>query len=157
LKERCGLKPRTNFSFCLRNRQKLVRIRFENIRYLSLEDWTYIVENAVTRVQYFWDLPRELFKRLTPNARTTDKPKPGQLNQEQYCFLVNGQNCLTNTNTTKYISFCGNHYNTIKSKQCISIILCVIIVQTSKQIRYTVWLPLIEIQSKKELLVICFL
>jgi len=28
LKERCGLKPRTNFFFRLRNRQKLVRIRF---------------------------------------------------------------------------------------------------------------------------------
>ena len=34
LKERCGLEPRTNFFFRLRNRQKLVRIRFENIRYL---------------------------------------------------------------------------------------------------------------------------
>ena len=33
LKERCGLEPRTNFFFCLRNRQKLVRIRFENIQY----------------------------------------------------------------------------------------------------------------------------
>ena len=35
LKERCGLEPRTNFFFFfrLRNRQKLVRIRFENIRY----------------------------------------------------------------------------------------------------------------------------
>jgi len=32
LKERCGLEPRT-FFFRLRNRQKLVRIRFENIRY----------------------------------------------------------------------------------------------------------------------------
>jgi hypothetical protein len=31
LKERCGLEPRTNFFFCLRNRQKLVRIGFENI------------------------------------------------------------------------------------------------------------------------------
>ena len=38
---------------------------------------------------------------LTPNADTTDEPKPSQLNQEQYCFLVNGQNWLTNTNTTK--------------------------------------------------------
>jgi hypothetical protein len=28
LKERCGLEPRTNFFFLLRNRQKLVRIRF---------------------------------------------------------------------------------------------------------------------------------
>jgi len=28
LKERCGLEPRTNFFFRLRNRQKLVRIRF---------------------------------------------------------------------------------------------------------------------------------
>jgi len=28
LKERCGLKPRNNFFFRLRNRQKLVRIRF---------------------------------------------------------------------------------------------------------------------------------
>ena len=34
LKERCGLEPRTNFFFRLKNRQKLVRIRFENIRYL---------------------------------------------------------------------------------------------------------------------------
>ena len=33
LKEMCGLEPRTNFFFRLRNRQKLVRIRFENIRY----------------------------------------------------------------------------------------------------------------------------
>ena len=33
LKERCGLEPRTNFF--LRNQQKLVRIRFENIRYSS--------------------------------------------------------------------------------------------------------------------------
>jgi len=33
LKERCGFEPRTN-CFRLRNRQKLVRIRFENIRYL---------------------------------------------------------------------------------------------------------------------------
>ena len=32
LKERCGLEPRTNFFFRLRTRQKLVRIRFENIR-----------------------------------------------------------------------------------------------------------------------------
>jgi len=33
LKERCGIEPRTNFFFPrLRNRQKLVRIRFENIR-----------------------------------------------------------------------------------------------------------------------------
>jgi hypothetical protein len=28
LKERCGLESRTNFFFCLRNWQKLVRIRF---------------------------------------------------------------------------------------------------------------------------------
>jgi hypothetical protein len=33
LKERSGLEPRNNF-FILRNRQKLVRIRFENIRYI---------------------------------------------------------------------------------------------------------------------------
>ena len=39
LKERCGLEPRTNF-FRLRNRQKLVRIRFENIRYI----WTHSQE-----------------------------------------------------------------------------------------------------------------
>jgi len=36
LKERCGLEPRTNF-FRLRNRQKLVWIRFENIRYILLK------------------------------------------------------------------------------------------------------------------------
>jgi hypothetical protein len=37
LNERCGLEQRTNFSFFrLRNRQKLVRIRFENIRYLAM-------------------------------------------------------------------------------------------------------------------------
>lgn len=101
----------------------------QNICLLQREHWTDIAENAVWRMQYFWDLPKELSRRLTPNAHTTDKPKPNQLNQEQYCFLVNGQNCLTNTNTTKLISFCGNHYNTIK-KKCISIILCVIIVQT---------------------------
>jgi len=34
LKERCGLEPRTNIFFRLRNRQRLVRIRFENIRYI---------------------------------------------------------------------------------------------------------------------------
>jgi len=28
LKERCGLEPQTNIYFCLRNRQKLVQIRF---------------------------------------------------------------------------------------------------------------------------------
>ena len=34
LKERCGLEPRNNFFFFrLRNRQNLVRIRFENIWY----------------------------------------------------------------------------------------------------------------------------
>jgi hypothetical protein len=38
LKERCGLEPRTNFFFRLRNRQKLVRIRFENIRYIDAVD-----------------------------------------------------------------------------------------------------------------------
>jgi hypothetical protein len=36
LKERCRLEPRTNFFFFrLRNRQKLVRIRFENIWYMA--------------------------------------------------------------------------------------------------------------------------
>ena len=35
LKERCGLEPRTNFFFRLRNRQILVRIRFGNIWYVS--------------------------------------------------------------------------------------------------------------------------
>jgi hypothetical protein len=35
LKERCGLEPRTNFFFRLKNRKKLVRMRFENIRYLD--------------------------------------------------------------------------------------------------------------------------
>ena len=35
LKEMCGLEPRTNFFFRLRNRQKLVRIRFENMRYID--------------------------------------------------------------------------------------------------------------------------
>jgi len=35
LKERCGLEPRTDFLFRLRNRQKLVWIRFENIRHSS--------------------------------------------------------------------------------------------------------------------------
>ena len=30
LEERCGLEPRTNFLFRLKNREKLVRIRFEN-------------------------------------------------------------------------------------------------------------------------------
>jgi hypothetical protein len=34
LKERCGLEPRTNFFFRLRNQQILVRIRFEKIRYI---------------------------------------------------------------------------------------------------------------------------
>jgi hypothetical protein len=33
LKERCGLEPRTIFFFRLRNRQKVVRRVFENIRY----------------------------------------------------------------------------------------------------------------------------
>ena len=32
LKEKCGLEPRTNFFFRLINQQKLVRIRFKNIR-----------------------------------------------------------------------------------------------------------------------------
>ena len=37
LKERCGLEPQINFFFFrLRNRQKLVRIRFENIWYTYL-------------------------------------------------------------------------------------------------------------------------
>ena len=36
LKERCGLEQR-NKLFRLRNRQKLVRIRFENIRYIGKE------------------------------------------------------------------------------------------------------------------------
>jgi len=37
LKERCGLESRTNFFFFrLRIRQKLVRIRFENIRYFHI-------------------------------------------------------------------------------------------------------------------------
>jgi len=31
----CGLEPQSNFFFRLRNQQKLVRIRFENIRYLN--------------------------------------------------------------------------------------------------------------------------
>ena len=35
LKERCGLEPRTYFFFRLRNRQRLVRIRCENIRYYA--------------------------------------------------------------------------------------------------------------------------
>jgi len=33
LKKMCGLEQRTNLFFCLRNWQKLVRIRFEIIRY----------------------------------------------------------------------------------------------------------------------------
>ena len=48
LKERCGLEPRTNLFFCLRNRQKLVRIRFENIRYFCTrqrkENFTFGVQ-----------------------------------------------------------------------------------------------------------------
>jgi hypothetical protein len=44
LKERCGLEPRTDFFFHFRNRQKLVRIRFENIRYTSL--WFEPISNA---------------------------------------------------------------------------------------------------------------
>jgi len=36
LKGRCGLEPQTNIFFHLRNRQNLVRIRFENIRYLPV-------------------------------------------------------------------------------------------------------------------------
>jgi len=35
LKETCGLEPRTNLFFRLRNKQKLVRLRFENIRYIN--------------------------------------------------------------------------------------------------------------------------
>jgi len=45
LKERCGLEPRTNFFFRLRNRQKLVRIRFENIRYFfNAIIWGYDID-----------------------------------------------------------------------------------------------------------------
>ena len=36
LNEKCGLEPRTNFFLRLRNRQKLVQISFENIRYINL-------------------------------------------------------------------------------------------------------------------------
>jgi hypothetical protein len=44
LKERCGLEPRTDYVFRLRNRQKLVRIRFENIRYIThVAKHTYIL------------------------------------------------------------------------------------------------------------------
>jgi len=35
-KERCGLEPGTDFIFRLRNRQKLLRIRFGNIWYFNL-------------------------------------------------------------------------------------------------------------------------
>jgi len=45
LKEGCELEPRTN-SFRLRNRQKLVRIGFENIRYFPPK-WTRSVFTAV--------------------------------------------------------------------------------------------------------------
>ena len=41
LNERCGLEPRTNFFFRLRNRQKLVQIRFHNIRYILDKDKCY--------------------------------------------------------------------------------------------------------------------
>ena len=57
LKEWCGLEPRTNFFFRLRNRQKLVRIRFENIRYtgsselmsqhLFLSEWVLVQISAI--------------------------------------------------------------------------------------------------------------
>jgi hypothetical protein len=43
LKERCRLEPQTNFFFRLRNQQKLVQIRFENIRYIpNLAEYTQL-------------------------------------------------------------------------------------------------------------------
>ena len=49
LKERCGLEPRTDFFFRLRNRQKLVRIRFENIRYLDDSGTTCSTERIAVK------------------------------------------------------------------------------------------------------------
>ena len=56
LKERCGLEPRTKFFFFrLRNRQKLVRIRFENIR-VYVETLQILVQSDNT----IWHLKKEL-------------------------------------------------------------------------------------------------
>ena len=52
LKERCGLEPQTNF-FSLRNRQKLVQIRFENIQYVSCSVRCLFDVN-VTNCQTLW-------------------------------------------------------------------------------------------------------
>ena len=48
LKERCGLEPRTDFFFRLRNRQKLVRIRFgcgldSRIYSISWKEWLIFI------------------------------------------------------------------------------------------------------------------
>ena len=49
LKERCGLEPRTTF-FRLKNRQKLVRIRFENIRHITVTVPAPDVQNSTAIV-----------------------------------------------------------------------------------------------------------
>jgi len=69
-------------SGCITGHQK------QNICLLQAEHWTDIVENAVTRMQYFWDPPRELFERLTPNAHTTDKPKPSSTKSNTVSWLM---------------------------------------------------------------------
>ena len=56
---RCRLEPRTNF-FRLRNRQKIVRIRFENIRYLltySLTRWSRVLLEKLTGFQLVKKFP----------------------------------------------------------------------------------------------------
>ena len=83
LKERCGLEPRTNIFFSLRNRQKLVRIRFENIRYCllitSVPTYTMLVIlkkkwYILAKYQNMWTLhSEETQKKVTPCSTTMMK------------------------------------------------------------------------------------
>jgi len=65
LKERRGLEPRTNFFFRLRNWQKLVRIRFENIQYIKGQE-----EHSSNRCVYNYCSVRLLdFKQLSEHEK----------------------------------------------------------------------------------------
>ena len=52
LKERCGLELRTIFFFRFRNRQKLVRIRFENMRYYNQDACNNTALREPIRLQF---------------------------------------------------------------------------------------------------------
>ena len=54
LKERCGLEPRTIFFLPLRNRQKLVRIRVENIRYLKFRQALPLFNDAIQQQSRYY-------------------------------------------------------------------------------------------------------